>query len=201
MDIWAAGCVLYEMATLRPLFDGRDENEQMQKIDRVLGSPSYGMISKFEKYKSDLLVTRYDTGNRSEWVVTVGVGLHAVYQSFRPAYELLKEMIVYDPNKRFSAGQLLRKPYFNDMKNTRYEYKIKKFRAMVKRNNAAVSGWCTGEGSVSRLWDVQETVEYSGVFTGLQRSPGFPRTKKKDFYIPLIFVLRKVFDVKYSRYR
>jgi len=147
MDIWAVGCVLYEMATLRPLFNGRDEDEQMEKIDRVLGLPSYQLINRFKKHSSDLLTERYETSKQI--TSHAGVGLHTVYHPFRHAYELLKEMIVYDPIKRFSADRLLRKPYFYDMRNSQYAYKIKEFEMALRTN--ATNELSSREETVSQL--------------------------------------------------
>ncbi|XP_060848458.1 MAPK/MAK/MRK overlapping kinase-like [Rhopalosiphum padi] len=124
MDIWATGCVLYEIATGHPLFDGRDENDQMEKVDYVLGSPDQRLINKFKKHKSDVFIARYEIKRNER---TAGVGLHSVYQPYRPAYELIKDMVVYDPSKRYSADRLLRKAYFYDIKNTGYEYKMREF--------------------------------------------------------------------------
>lgn len=52
MDIWAVGCVLYEMLTKNPLFPGSDEFDQILKIHQVVGSPSddtakrmFGLVS------------------------------------------------------------------------------------------------------------------------------------------------------------
>ncbi|EPY26532.1 renal tumor antigen [Angomonas deanei] len=39
MDIWSAGCVFFEMATLVPLFAGSNEVDQVNRIHSVLGSP------------------------------------------------------------------------------------------------------------------------------------------------------------------
>jgi len=133
MDIWAAGCVLYEIATGHPLFDGRDQNDQIEKIDRVLGSPEQRLINKFKKYKSDVFVERYETNKRNDR--TTGVGLHSVYQPYRPAYDLFMDMIVYDPSKRYSAKRLLRKSYFYEMKNTVHEYKMRDFEKMLKNKS------------------------------------------------------------------
>jgi renal tumor antigen len=38
MDIWGFGCVLYELITKVPLFAGRDELDQVNRIHNVLGT-------------------------------------------------------------------------------------------------------------------------------------------------------------------
>ncbi|KAL4136034.1 hypothetical protein QTP88_007606 [Uroleucon formosanum] len=136
MDIWAAGCVLYEISTGLPLFDGRDENDQIEKIDRVLGSPDQKLTKKFQKYKSDVFIARYEINKQNERIA--GVGLHSVYQPYRPAYELIKDMIVYDKSKRYSANRLLQKSYFYEIKNTEYEYKMREFENLI-RNKSMVN--------------------------------------------------------------
>ncbi|XP_001951953.2 MAPK/MAK/MRK overlapping kinase-like [Acyrthosiphon pisum] len=133
MDIWATGCVLYEIATGYPLFDGRDESDQIEKVDQVLGSPDQRLTKKFKKHKSDVFIERYEMNKQNER--TAGVGLHSVYQPYRPAYELIKDMIVYDPSKRFSANRLLRKPYFYEIKNTEYEYKMREFEKLLSNKS------------------------------------------------------------------
>lgn len=132
LDVWSTGCVLYEIATGRPLFDGRDEDDQVDKIDRVLGSPDRRLIKTFRKRKSDTFARRYDNGGPDK-LNRLGVGLHAVYQPHWPAYEILKEMIVYDPESRSSADRLLRKPYFHEMRNTQYDQKIREFKTSLRR--------------------------------------------------------------------
>jgi len=133
MDIWATGCVLYEIATGHPLFDGRDENDQIEKIDRVLGSPDQRLIDKFKKYKSDVFVARYENNKRNDRIT--GVGLNSVYQPYHPAYDLIIDMIVYDPSKRYSANRLLRKSYFYEMKYTEYQYKMRDFEKSLRNKS------------------------------------------------------------------
>jgi len=144
MDIWATGCVLYEIATGQPLFDGRDENDQMEKVDHVLGSPDQRLIHKFMKHKSDVFVARYEIKRNEK---TAGIGLHSVYQPYWPAYELIKDMIVYDPSKRYSADRLLRKAYFYEIKNTGYEYKMREFDKFLR--NKTITSISKNEQPVS----------------------------------------------------
>uniref|UniRef100_A0A2S2R103 MAPK/MAK/MRK overlapping kinase n=1 Tax=Sipha flava TaxID=143950 RepID=A0A2S2R103_9HEMI len=148
MDIWAMGCVIYEMATGKPLFCGQDENEQMEQIDWVLGYPDYRLIEKFRKNKSDVFILRYETLKRPKANISVGMGLHIVYQPYQPAYTVLKEMIVYDPNKRYSADRLLRMSYFNDIKNSPVEYQLKAFAKLIscKRTKSISEGESTVSG-------------------------------------------------------
>jgi serine/threonine protein kinase len=40
VDIFALGCIMAELYTLRPLFPGASELDQMNKICQVLGTPS-----------------------------------------------------------------------------------------------------------------------------------------------------------------
>ena len=49
MDVWGAGCILFELTTLYPLFPGSDEADQIHRIHRVLGTPKPGVVAKLRK--------------------------------------------------------------------------------------------------------------------------------------------------------
>ena len=40
VDIWSCGCILAELYTRKPLFDGKSDPNQLSKIFEVLGTPS-----------------------------------------------------------------------------------------------------------------------------------------------------------------
>ncbi|KAJ1552058.1 hypothetical protein HK405_012844, partial [Cladochytrium tenue] len=46
MDVWAVGCVLYELLTSNPLFPGSNEVDQIHRIHAVLGTPSPKEVRK-----------------------------------------------------------------------------------------------------------------------------------------------------------
>ena len=50
MDIWGAGCVLYEIITRVPLFPGSNELDQLHKIHDILGAPSPKLVKKLQGY-------------------------------------------------------------------------------------------------------------------------------------------------------
>merc|ERR1712106_996837 len=52
MDLWAAGCVMYELSTLKPLFPGSNELDQLYSIHSVLGTPLERVLNKFYQFRN-----------------------------------------------------------------------------------------------------------------------------------------------------
>ena len=40
VDMWSAGCIMYELLTGKPLFPGKDDTDQMEKIFQIMGRPT-----------------------------------------------------------------------------------------------------------------------------------------------------------------
>lgn len=51
IDMWSLGCILVEMHTGEPLFNGHNEFDQMNKIVEVLGMPPASMLEQGSKSK------------------------------------------------------------------------------------------------------------------------------------------------------
>ncbi|EPY87748.1 MAPK/MAK/MRK overlapping kinase-like protein [Camelus ferus] len=49
MDMWSAGCVLYEVASLQPLFPGANELDQISRIHDIIGTPTENTLAKFKQ--------------------------------------------------------------------------------------------------------------------------------------------------------
>ena len=110
MDMWGVGCVLFEMATLYPLFPGDNEIDQMKKIENILGSPPEDVINLYKKYS-------FDTDN--EICISTNIKGKGFEKSLRHCddlfVDLLKKLLVYNPEERLSAKQALQHSYFKDI--------------------------------------------------------------------------------------
>lgn len=109
MDMWGAGCVMFEITSLFPLFPGKDEIDQVTRIHRVLGSPSQQIIEKFKsKGPSELLV---------EFPSQRGVGIRQlVPHATSDCIDLIVQLLKYDASERMTAREAMRHPFFKDMK-------------------------------------------------------------------------------------
>jgi protein kinase len=104
VDVWAAGCIMAELFTGKPLFQGESEKDQLFKICSILGTP--GPTNWPDGVK---LATRL--GIRLPQVVPTA--LSSVLAGVAPeALDLLKEILQFDPAKRPSASQALQHPFF-----------------------------------------------------------------------------------------
>ncbi|KAF2154923.1 Pkinase-domain-containing protein [Myriangium duriaei CBS 260.36] len=106
IDIWSAGCIMAEMYTGRPLFPGTTNEDQLQKIFRLMGTPSersWPGISQFPEYKSNFTV--YHTQDIRNYLPQIDpVGL-----------QLIGSMLQLRPEMRISAQQALQHPWFADL--------------------------------------------------------------------------------------
>jgi len=46
MDLWGAGCVMFEITCLYPLFPGNNEVDQISRIHKILGTPPPDVLQK-----------------------------------------------------------------------------------------------------------------------------------------------------------
>ncbi|XP_052120138.1 MAPK/MAK/MRK overlapping kinase-like [Frankliniella occidentalis] len=132
MDVWAAGCVFYEMLTLKPLFPGSDEINQLSKIHAVLGSPHPRV---FDKLRRHWLQSR----PLPAFPCTPGCGLLGLVPALAEAgRDLLRLMLIYDPDQRANTRRLLRHSYFADL------------RECMSSAASSVSSVCTRRSSIQR---------------------------------------------------
>lgn len=106
MDIWALGCVFYEILTLNPLFPGDSELDQLNKIHDVVGSPSQTLLSVF-KHKN----VPYTFPKRNPVRFYNLVPILSDY-----GISILNKMLCYNPDIRINTKKLLEHIYFDDLR-------------------------------------------------------------------------------------
>lgn len=109
IDIWSAGCIFAEMIGRTPLFPGNHYLDQLDRIIAVLGTPQREDLpySLDEKTWNRLQLNKLAKMNFSD--------LYPKIDSL--AVDLLENMLLYNPDKRFTALQCLYHPYFSEIKD------------------------------------------------------------------------------------
>ncbi|KAK4704136.1 cell division cycle 2-like, partial [Phenoliferia sp. Uapishka_3] len=107
VDMWSIGCIFGELILKEPLLPGKGEIDQVSKIFKLLGRPTEEIwpgFSKLPNAKSFNLSSAQPFSNlRQTFRYTTSHGL-----------DLLSQLLAYDPEKRISAEQALKHPYFSE---------------------------------------------------------------------------------------
>lgn len=105
MDVWGAGCILFELTTLYPLFPGSDEADQIHRIHRVLGTPKPSVVAKLRKHASPQASFAFPHQD--------GIGLSKLLPDApESCIDLLNQTVAYDAPDRISSHHALKHPYF-----------------------------------------------------------------------------------------
>ncbi|XP_071500666.1 LOW QUALITY PROTEIN: serine/threonine-protein kinase MAK-like [Diadema antillarum] len=104
IDMWAVGCIMSELYTLRPLFPGSSEVDEIFKITTVLGTP-----------KKEDWVEGYRLASQMNFKFPQCVAMPLktiVPNASNEAIQLMRDMLLWDPKKRPTAAQCLKYKYF-----------------------------------------------------------------------------------------
>ncbi|NWU87163.1 MK15 kinase, partial [Onychorhynchus coronatus] len=107
VDMWSIGCILGEMLLGKPLFPGTSTMNQIEQILRVIPAPSpEDMLALQSEYKASV-INHMSSGQR--------VTFEEIFPSSTPlpALDLLKKLLVFNPDKRLTAEEALQHPYVN----------------------------------------------------------------------------------------
>lgn len=106
IDIWSAGCIMGEMHTGKPLFPGKNNDDQLMRIFKVLGTPNeetWPRVTELPLYKNNW--PKYPETGLAQRVPNLDyLGL-----------DLLSKMLQYEPSRRITAKQALKHVYFHDI--------------------------------------------------------------------------------------
>ncbi|NXX19737.1 MK15 kinase, partial [Podargus strigoides] len=105
VDMWSIGCILGELLLGKPLFPGTSTMNQIQQILRVIPAPSPEDILAMQSDYRASVIDRVSSQQR--------VTLEEILPSSTPlpALDLLKKLLVFNPDKRLTAEEALQHPY------------------------------------------------------------------------------------------
>jgi renal tumor antigen len=109
MDLWGAGCVMFEITSLYPLFPGQNEVDQIARIHKVLGTPTAEGLAKFKSRGASHISFDFPPQR--------GVGIpQLVPHASADAIDLMVKLLKYDASERITAREAMRHPYFKDVR-------------------------------------------------------------------------------------
>lgn len=106
VDIWALGCILSELHTLRPLFPGRSEIDQIFKICQVLGIPNVTDWPEGQRLAS---LVQFNFPN----IIPLDL-IDLLTDCSTLGLNLVKSMLQWIPIRRPSAIEILNHSYFKE---------------------------------------------------------------------------------------
>jgi cyclin-dependent kinase 1 len=106
VDLWSVGCIMAELATKKPLFQGDSEIDQLFRIFRILRTPTEELwpgVSELPDYKATF--PKWTEFNLEAQVTRLP----------SDGMDLLKKLLTYSPSARVSAKAAISHPFFDNL--------------------------------------------------------------------------------------
>ncbi|GET91891.1 mitogen activated protein kinase, putative [Leishmania tarentolae] len=108
IDVWGIGCILGELLGSRPLFQGKDRVNQLDKIVDVIGTPSEEDISSVGSSAAQKYLKKKSHRPQPDW--------RQRYPKASPeALDMLRRMLVFNPKQRITVLQAMRHPFLEQL--------------------------------------------------------------------------------------
>ncbi|KFK28049.1 hypothetical protein AALP_AA8G465000 [Arabis alpina] len=114
VDMWSVGCIMAELLSQKPLFPGKNELDQMQKIFAVLGTPSEAVwpgFSSLPNAKAKFPSQPYNL-LRKKFPAISFVGGQILSER---GFDLLNSLLSLDPEKRLTVEEALNHGWFHEV--------------------------------------------------------------------------------------
>ncbi|KAG6891108.1 negative regulator of the PHO system [Termitomyces sp. Mi166 len=127
IDLWSCGCIFAEMISGTPLFRGRDNQDQLLHIMRIIGTPTDAQFAKMAKdsvprnpnqtvpaISQDEPPTSAPKGFQGRYATQPSDHRDNELTSATVAIDLLDKLLKFDPTERITAAEALAHPYFQN---------------------------------------------------------------------------------------
>ncbi|XP_024993908.1 cyclin-dependent kinase G-2-like isoform X1 [Cynara cardunculus var. scolymus] len=114
IDMWSLGCIMAELLSKQPLFNGKTEFDQLDKIFKTLGTPNEAIwpgFSKLPGVKLNFVKHQYNLLRR-KFPATSFTGSPVLSDA---GFDLLNKLLTYDPEKRITAEVALEHEWFREV--------------------------------------------------------------------------------------
>ena len=129
IDIWALGCIMAELYSLKPLFPGESEFDQINKIVKILGTPNYEEWSEGYRLMQNLNM-QFPQSTKKNF-------RNLFFDISDEGIDFLEYIFQYDSTKRPSANDLLKHPYLNNnLSLSRNKGEINSYRSQSRKENS-----------------------------------------------------------------
>ncbi|PKK65118.1 kinase-like protein [Rhizophagus irregularis] len=124
-DLWSVGCILVELFTGEALFQTHENLEHLAMMEHVLGKIPDRLVRQMSRHHQSkyfrgsrlLNFNNDDTTKQSRKYVKSLRSLNEIIEPEKSTfknqfYDLLRQLLLYDPTERISARTALRHPFF-----------------------------------------------------------------------------------------
>jgi len=105
VDMWSAGCIMLELFTKKPVFQGNDEIHQLDVVYKIIGTPTP------DRWAGVLDLPWYELVKPKDAIPNHFRELFQKWMS-PAALDLAERLLAYDPSQRVTAIQAMDAPYF-----------------------------------------------------------------------------------------
>uniref|UniRef100_A0A1I7XU81 cyclin-dependent kinase n=1 Tax=Heterorhabditis bacteriophora TaxID=37862 RepID=A0A1I7XU81_HETBA len=108
IDLWSVGCIMAEFMLLKPLFPGSGEIDQINKIFIELGTPSEKIWEGYNELPGPKTMTfaEYPYNQLRKKFPAAMIN--------ETGFKLLNKFLTYDPERRITAAEALKHPWFTE---------------------------------------------------------------------------------------
>ncbi|KAI8117224.1 Serine/threonine-protein kinase PITSLRE [Lucilia cuprina] len=113
IDIWSVGCIFAEFLQMAPIFPGKSEVDELNRIFKELGTPN----EKIWPGYNQLPAVKNMLSQNSQFAdyPVSSLRKHFADKTSEAGIDLLQGLLTYDPKQRLSADTALKHQYFKEL--------------------------------------------------------------------------------------